>query len=47
MCDLPLQAISTLRVLSEQVYLAQCTSACQTEGVLIEVTAAFIGVRHL
>ena len=42
----PPQAITTLRVLADQVYLAQCSSRAQSEGVVVEVTAAYVGVRN-
>ncbi|GAB4815343.1 hypothetical protein N2152v2_002389 [Parachlorella kessleri] len=37
------RAITSFRVLSEQVYLMQCSSSCRTEGVVVEVTSAFMG----
>lgn len=39
-----LQAINTLRTLSEQIYLMQCSSSSQAEGVAVEVTSGYLGV---
>ena len=39
------RAFTALRVLEDQVHMAQCTSRCTTDGVTVEVTTAYVGTR--
>ena len=37
------RAFEALRVLGEQLHLAECSSSAQTEGIHVEVTTAYVG----
>lgn len=39
------RAFTSLKVLEEQLYMAQCSSSATTNKIRVDVTSAFIGVR--
>ena len=43
--DLMDRTFKSLRVLSEQLHMAQCSSTATTEGIRVDVCTAFVGVR--
>lgn len=45
--DLMDRAFTSLRVLGEQLHMAECSSTAITDGVRIDVCTAFVGVRKL
>ncbi|KAL4451199.1 hypothetical protein ABPG77_009271 [Micractinium sp. CCAP 211/92] len=40
------QAFTSLRLLSDQIHMQECSSSCQTEGVHVEVTTAHVGSQE-
>ena len=40
------RGFASLRILLEQIHMAQCSSSATTDGIHVEVTTAFVGVRR-
>lgn len=40
------RAFTSLRILGEQIHMARCSSSETTNSIRVDVTTAFVGVRH-